>query len=135
MVARFSEYALISVIVLAISGTAMAILIVGSWGTLFGSDYGRILLIKLGIVAAVVLLAAWNRLHPSLTRIIKQPSEQQQWASLRRTLTGEGVLLVAVIAVTGFLTNTSPPAAMSTTGAAAPAPRRRARPSKPSRRV
>lgn len=107
VVARFSRYALISVIVLAISGTAMAILIVGSWGTLFGSDYGRILLIKLGIVAAVVLLAAWNRLH-LLTRIIKQPSEQQQWASLRRTLTGEGVLLVAVIAVTGFLTNTSP---------------------------
>lgn len=107
VVARFSHHALLSVIVLAISGTVMAILIIGSWGTLFGSDYGRILLIKLGIVAAVVLPAAWNRLH-LLARIIKQPSEQQQWASLRRTLTGEAVLLMAVIAVTGFLANTSP---------------------------
>lgn len=106
-VARFSQYALISVIVLAISGTVMAILTVGSWGTLFGSDYGRLLLIKLGIVAAVLLLAAWNRLH-LLPRITRQPSEQQQWASLRRTLTGEAVLLIAIIAVTGFLTNTSP---------------------------
>ncbi|GAB2569080.1 copper resistance protein CopC [Leucobacter ruminantium] len=110
VVARFSRYALISVIVLAISGTVMAILIVGSWGTLFGSDYGRFLLIKLGIIAAVILLAAWNRLH-FLPRITRQPSERQQWVSLRRTLTGEAVLLIAVIAVTGFLTNTSPTAA------------------------
>ncbi len=107
VVARFSRYALISAIVLAISGTVMAILIVGSWSTLLGSDYGRILLMKLGIVAAVVLLAAWNRLH-LLPRITMQSGERRQWASLRRTLTGEAMLLIAVIALTGFLTNTSP---------------------------
>lgn len=107
VVARFSRYALISVIVLAISGVVMAFLIVGSWGALFGSDYGRILLIKLGVVAAVIVLAAWNRLHV-LPRISNQPGEKQQWASLRRTLFGEAVLLSVVIVVTGFLTNTSP---------------------------
>ncbi|MBC9954477.1 copper resistance protein CopC [Leucobacter sp. cx-42] len=107
VVARFSQYALISVIVLAVSGTVMAFLIVGSWGALFGSWYGCLLLIKLGIVAVVVVLAAWNRLRV-LPRITSQPSERQQWTSLRRTLTGEAVLLIAVIAVTGFLTNTSP---------------------------
>lgn len=107
VVARFSRFALYSVILLAVSGTLMAVLIVGSWQTLVSTGYGLLLTIKLIIIAAVIAVAAWNRTS-LLPRIARHPSAERQWVSLRRTLTAEAILLVGVLAVTGFLTNTSP---------------------------
>ncbi|MGO1629163.1 copper resistance CopC/CopD family protein [Mycetocola reblochoni] len=107
VVARFSRFALYSVILLAVSGTVMAVLIVGSWQALVSSGYGLLLTIKLIIVGAVIAVAAWNRTD-LLPRITRHPADERQWVSLRRTLTVEAILLVAVLAVTGFLTNTSP---------------------------
>lgn len=107
VVARFSKFALISVGVLAASGVTMAVLILGSWSALLHTDYGRTLLIKLGIVGVVVVLAAWNRFE-LLPRIAEQPAGTRPWRSLRRALGAEAVLLLAVLAVTGFLTNASP---------------------------
>lgn len=111
VVARFSRFALYSVILLAVSGTIMAVLIVGSWQALVSSGYGLLLTIKLIIVGAVIAVAAWNRTN-LLPRITRHPTNERQWESLRRTLTAEAVLLVAVLAVTGFLTNTSPTATL-----------------------
>lgn len=107
VVVRFSRFALASVILLAVSGTIMAVLIVGTWDAVLGTGYGRTLLLKLGIVAAVVVLAAWNRTR-LLPRITARPTAALQWASLRRILSYEAALLVAVIAITGFLSNSSP---------------------------
>ncbi|RCS61202.1 copper resistance protein CopC [Microbacterium sp. JB110] len=107
VVVRFSRFALASVILLAVSGTIMAVLIVGTWDAVLGTGYGRTLLLKLGIVAAVVALAAWNRTR-LLPRITARPTAALQWASLGRILSYEAALLVAVIAITGFLTNSSP---------------------------
>ncbi len=107
MLARFSRFALYSVILLAVSGTLMAVLIVGSWQALVTTGYGLLLTIKLIIVGAVIAVAAWNRTD-LLPRIARHPTDERQWVSLRRTLTAETILLVAVLAVTGFLTNTSP---------------------------
>ncbi|WP_375383946.1 copper resistance protein CopC [uncultured Microbacterium sp.] len=104
---RFSRFALASVVVLAVSGTIMAVLIIGSWDAVLGTGYGRTLLLKLGIVAAVVVLAAWNRTR-LLPRITARPTAALQWTSLRRILSYEAALLIAVIAITGFLTNSSP---------------------------
>lgn len=107
VVATFSRYALVSVLLLAASGILMGVLIVGSWQALLVSTYGRLLLAKLGLVAVVVALAACNRLR-FLPRISRIPGAAEQWLSLRRTLRWEAAVLVAVLAVTGFLTNTSP---------------------------
>lgn len=107
VVARFSRFALYSVGLLAVSGVTMGYLVVGSWETLFASAYGQLLLIKLGLVALVVVLAACNRLA-FLPRIVRLPSQEQQWRRLRRTLAWEAWVLVAAVAVTGFLTNHSP---------------------------
>ena len=115
VVNRFSRYALISVIVLGVSGLVMGVLIIGSWTALFTSDYGRLLMVKLGIVAVVVLLAAWNRLG-ILPRIARQDAPAAQWRSLRRVVTWEAVLLIAVVCVTGFLTNMSPNTGPEETG-------------------
>lgn len=107
VVSRFSRFALYSVILLAVSGTLMAVLIVGSWQTLVSTGYGLLLMIKLITVGAVIAVAAWNRTN-LLPRIARHPTDERQWVSLRRTLTAEAILLAAVLAVTGFLTITSP---------------------------
>lgn len=109
VVVEFSRYALVSVIVLAFSGLLMAVLILRSWELLLGTAYGRTLLIKLGIVVAVVVVAAWNRRF-LVPRIEAQPDAPRQWEKLRTTLIVETLLLVGVLAVTGFLTNASPAA-------------------------
>nr|WP_262927833.1 CopD family protein [Microbacterium sp. NIBRBAC000506063] len=107
-----------SVVLLAVSGTIMAILILDSWDALVSTGYGRTLLLKLGIVVAVVALAAWNRtrLLPAITR---RPPATLQWATLRRILGYEAALLVTVIAVTGFLSNSSPATSITTPGCCA----------------
>lgn len=107
VVVRFSRWALVSVAVLAASGITMGVLVTGSVEKLVTTTYGRMLLVKLGIVVAVVVLAAWNRfaLVPQLrTRM----GEVSRWQWLNRVLRYEAALLVAVMAVTGFLANSSP---------------------------
>ena len=107
VVARFSRFALASVVLLALSGTVMAVLVVGSWAALLDTGYGLTLLLKLGIVAAVIPLAAWNRTR-LLPRILRHPTAKLGWAHLRRILSYEAALLIAVVAVTAFLSNSSP---------------------------
>ncbi|MFE9661650.1 copper resistance protein CopC [Streptomyces sp. NPDC005955] len=57
-VRRFSALAFGSVVVLAVTGLYQSWRQVGSWSGLTGTDYGRLLLLKVGLVA-VVLAAAW----------------------------------------------------------------------------
>ncbi len=109
----------------------MGVLTVGSLDALPSTAYGRTLLLKLGIVVPVVAIAAWNRfvLLPAITgrtdllrsvRIAPDPGQLEvnrgrsvaadgaRWDALVRTLRNEAALLVAVLAVTGLLTNTAP---------------------------
>ncbi|MFE9562698.1 copper resistance CopC/CopD family protein [Streptomyces sp. NPDC006487] len=58
---RFSTVAFTSVLVLAGTGTYQAWRQVGSWSALTGTDYGRLLLIKIGLVAVVVAIAYTSR--------------------------------------------------------------------------
>lgn len=102
-VTRFSGLALAAVGLLAASGLVMATLTLGSVGALTGTGYGRTLLLKLGIVAPVVAIAGWNR-FALLPRILRQPV-QGRWDALARTLRNEAALGIAVLAVTGVLTN------------------------------
>lgn len=58
---RFSAVAFTSVLVLACTGTYQAWRQVGSWSALTGTDYGRLLLVKIGLVALVVAIASTSR--------------------------------------------------------------------------
>ncbi|WP_327253731.1 copper resistance CopC/CopD family protein [Streptomyces sp. NBC_01244] len=58
---RFSTVAFTSVLVLAGTGTYQAWRQVGSWSALTGTEYGRLLLIKIGLVAVVVAIACTSR--------------------------------------------------------------------------
>ena len=107
VVQRFSSYAIWSVLMLAVSGTIMGILIVESINALTTTTYGLTLLLKIGIVASIVMIAAYNRflLLPALRA---HPETEVRWRLLYRTLVYEVSLLIAVLAITGFLTNLSP---------------------------
>lgn len=104
---RFSTFALVSTLLLAASGTVMAVLIVETPQNLVGTGYGRALLVKLGVIAVVLALAAWNR-HNLLRRIAPRPTASMRWRALRRILVVEALLLVAAVIITGILTNSSP---------------------------
>ena len=70
------------------------------------SDYGNWLMLKLGLVCLVLILAALNRwrLTPA---ILDHGTKARQ--GLRRSIYIEGLLMVAVVAVTSILASTPPP--------------------------
>ncbi len=67
-VASFSPVALMSAGTLVSTGLFATWLHVGSLGGLFGSTYGRVLLLKAGLVDVVAALGAhnWKRVTPRL---------------------------------------------------------------------
>ncbi|MFD7287843.1 copper resistance protein CopC [Streptomyces sp. NPDC059863] len=60
-VRRFSRVAFISVVVLAVTGLYQSWRQVGSWSALWGTSYGRLLLVKVGLVAVLVGIAWFSR--------------------------------------------------------------------------
>ncbi|PPF87545.1 hypothetical protein C5E07_16535 [Pseudoclavibacter sp. RFBJ3] len=107
VVARFSTVALWALVAVACSGVLMGVLILGDPLLVLSTSYGRSLLVKVGLVASVVVLAAWNRRSLS-GWVAGRKEEEQRLQRLRRTLLTEALLLIAVIAVTGVLTSGSP---------------------------
>lgn len=107
VVGRFSVLAGWAVAALAASGTVLALIILGSWQALWQTNYGRTLLIKLGLAGVVGVLAWWNhsRLVPAVQ---KQETAIRQWRRLKRAIIDEAAILTLVIAVTGALVVQSP---------------------------
>ncbi|WP_100444660.1 copper resistance CopC/CopD family protein [Glycomyces xiaoerkulensis] len=107
VVARFSAWAGGTVAVLGASGLAMAFMIHRDWGSLFGSDHGRLLLVKLGLVGAALAPAAWNRLR--LVPMIERAGDARAGLRrLRRLVAAEAAAVGLVIALTGALVSLSP---------------------------
>lgn len=104
MVDVFSPMALAFAALLAITGVIAAVLRLGAWSALTGSDYGRLLLLKIGGLVLVLVVGAYNwlRLRPAL--------DADRVGILRRTVAAELVLGFAVLAVTAWLVATPPPA-------------------------
>ena len=120
VVARFSTWAGYSVAALGVSGIAMAWAIHREWASLFDSDHGRGLLVKLGLVAVALALAAWNRYR--LVPLIRGTDPGTGLPRLRRVVVVEAAVLAAVITVTGVLVNLSPGAESSPVAQAPTAP-------------
>ncbi|MFB0628040.1 copper resistance protein CopC [Streptomyces sp. AB3(2024)] len=60
-VQRFSKVAFISVLVLAVTGVYQSWRQLGSWSALTGTSYGRLLIIKVSLVAVLVAIACLSR--------------------------------------------------------------------------
>lgn len=104
VIRRFSSAALVSVLVLAVSGGLMTVLILDAPAALVTAGWGRALLLKLSVVGVAVGLAAWNR-----TRLLPAiATADAPWERLLRIMRREAVLLLGVLVVTGVLVNLSP---------------------------
>jgi putative copper export protein/mono/diheme cytochrome c family protein len=112
---RFSTLGVVSVATLFISGVVNTWYLVGDVPALLGTSYGRLLLAKLALFAAMVALAAINRLR--LTARLNARDPRNRWAlrSLRRNASAETVIGLIVIALVGLLGTMVPAAHQSPT--------------------
>jgi copper transport protein len=106
-VARFSQMALVAVGVIVVTGTFQAWLEVGSWEGFVQTGYGLSLTAKIGLLAVMLALAAFNLLiaRPGLAR-------QGGASALARRLTlairGEVALGLIILGVAAVLTGLPP---------------------------
>jgi copper resistance protein D len=104
---RFSLLGIVAVSTLLATGILNSLFLVGSLPRLFGTDYGRLVLAKIGLFAAMLSIAAVNRF-----RLLPLLSGQTSGPALRRLRrnglieTGLGFLVLAIVGVLG----TMPPA-------------------------
>jgi putative copper resistance protein D len=113
VIARFSAVSLVVVGCLVLTGLINSWFLVGSISALWTTDYGRLLSLKLGLLALMLALAAWNRwrvLPLLFTRGEEaDAADRPLLRSLRRYVTIEAVLGLAIVAVVSVLGTTPPP--------------------------
>jgi copper transport protein len=112
---RFSPIALGCVVALAATGALQGLIDMGwSLSALTDTPFGRAVLIKVVLLAALVALGAVNRQRvvPSLRRLAAGgESPGSTGRVLRRTLRGEVALVIVVLGVTSALVSYAPPVA------------------------
>jgi putative copper export protein len=106
--ARFSAAAVVAVSVMVAAAASLLWMMLGGFGDIFGSAYGRLIALKLTFVAAMLCLAAFNRwrLTPRL-----QGGDARAVRGLRSSIYGEVLLAMLILTATAVLTSvTGPPA-------------------------
>jgi copper transport protein len=102
---RFSNVAIVVVALLALTGLTLATIQLENFAALVKTKYGIILSIKLGLVAALLILAALNRFRftPALAR------DANATKPLSRSILFEGMLALGILAVVAGWRFTPPP--------------------------
>lgn len=108
VVRRFSVLATVCVIAVTIAGATLGWSEVRAWRALTSTTYGRILMVKVGLVIPIVLIAAYN--HFRLVPAIQQAAAKGRDAfrHLLRTVRLESIGIVVVLVLTAALVNTPP---------------------------
>jgi copper transport protein len=112
VVPRFSNVALVSVAVLLGSGIWAAVLHLPLLSALWTTSYGQAILVKAGLLATAMLIAAVNlvRSKPRLVAARGRPELGPSAASLlRRLVSAEAVLVTCAVAAAAVLTSLAPP--------------------------
>lgn len=106
MVVRFSTIATATLGALGAAGVVMAWLVLESPGDLFATDWGRLLVIKVGAVLVAAGTGGYNHvvLRPALEA---RPADPDVAAHLRRSLAIESGAMLVVIAITAVLVASS----------------------------
>jgi putative copper resistance protein D len=108
---RFSTLGIVSVGTVLVTGIVNTYYLAGSVPALYGTDYGRLLLIKIALFVAMVAIAAVNRfrLTPQLLQQASIATSRDALRRLRRNAAIEalaGAIVIAIVAALG----TMPPA-------------------------
>jgi copper transport protein len=103
---RFSRRAALAVAVLLAAGTLLATLQLRAPNALWATDYGRLIVVKLGLVVLLLALAGYNkwRLTPAIAA--GEPMARQR---LRASIRAELAAAALILLVTGALGQTTPP--------------------------
>jgi copper transport protein len=115
-VRRFSTTAGVAIVVVALTGTFRAVIEIGSIDKLFGSAFGVLVLVKVGLFGVLAGLGAVNRFG-------NVPRTSSVLHGLRRVASTEVVIGAAVVLVAATLVNVAPPVASSVAASAAQASR------------
>ena len=110
--ARFSPFALGSVVVIAVTGVLQAYIDVRSLHALFHTTYGALIIVKVALLASLIGLGWVNRQRviPMLERIVGDGRSPGGVGALaRRTMRGELALMLCVFGVTAALISYAPP--------------------------
>lgn len=102
----WSNWATLSVTVLVLAGTTQALIEIGSFGALFHTTYGQLVLVKIGLLA--VLLAAANTARQMVRRHTMAPVPVGETKRLRRSVLVELVLAVLVLVASSILVQSTP---------------------------
>jgi copper transport protein len=109
LVQSFSAWAVPAVACLLLAGILLSALQLRAPSALIATDYGRILLLKLALVAGLLGLAAVNRLV--LTPALERGERGAVW--LRRTVATDLALAAGVVVLTASLGAVPPPRALA----------------------
>ena len=113
VIVRFSAMAVAAVVVLVVTGVYRSLAELPSLSALWTTSYGVVLLVKLGVFAGMLALAAWNRfsLHPRMERAALGLGGDATGAmsALRVSVRAEIVLAVAVLVTVAVLVSIPPP--------------------------
>ena len=100
---RFSLIGLIAVIFLAVSGTANAAYLVGSWNGLSDNAYGRWVVAKISLFALMLALAATNRFY-----LMPRWDRPATLVQLNRNIALELMLGLCIVAIVSYLGTMAP---------------------------
>jgi copper resistance protein D len=102
---RFSNLGIVAVGTLLVSGIINAWFLIGGMQGLIGTSYGRLLILKIALFAAMVCLAGINReyLLPRLSGDIRTDPGSRTVQLLVRSTLGEVALGIGVIVIVGML--------------------------------
>jgi copper transport protein len=107
---RFAPLALGAVVAVVATGTVQLMRRVGSWYALLHTSYGRILIVKVAVVAVLVAVAAitWRRSRGGWLRARTVPTEQMIARRLPPQVLIETGLMVGVLVAASLLVNAVP---------------------------
>jgi copper transport protein len=106
-VPRFSTMAVVSVAILIVAGSVNGYLQVRAWRGLWDTEYGILLLVKIGLVLPLLALGAYNNRY-AVPRLRAQIASHLERRRFLRFASAELVVMVAVVGVTAALVNAPP---------------------------
>jgi hypothetical protein len=106
LVPRFSNVATVGVALVVGTGSLAAIVEVKSLARLFGTLYGRLLIVKLAIVLPLVAIGGFNFLFT--VPALKRGTNRVRPATLSKLVAAEAILGALVLVAAGALTGASP---------------------------
>lgn len=110
VIARFSVTGAWVLGALTLTGTIAAWRIIDSWSGLVETGYGRVLLVKIAVVAVTAAVAGYNRyrLVPRVRAAVGHAARRTAAGRVRNSVRAEAALIVGVLGLTGFLVDLSP---------------------------